>query len=59
MPILYWYFPVIIFSGVCDLISPDLRHSPLASAPTGYGSAHDDDVETVGDGVGHTCHRPH
>jgi hypothetical protein len=58
MPILYWYFPMIIFSGVCDLMSPDLGRLPLASAPTAYGSAHDDDIEAVCDEVGHTCHRP-
>ena len=59
MPILYWYFPMIIFSGVCDLMSPDLGPSPLASAPTACGSAHDDNIEAVGDEVGHTRHWPH
>jgi hypothetical protein len=59
MPILYWYFPMIIFSGVCDLISPYFGSSPLVSASTTDRSAHHDDIETVGDEMGHTCRRPH
>jgi len=59
MPVLYWYFPLIIFSGVCDLISPDLGASPRPSAATAYGSAHADDVEIVADEAGRACRRPH
>jgi hypothetical protein len=61
MPILYWYFPMIIFSGVCDLVSPPHVADGVAfraSSPTQYSDI-DDDADRIDDDPGPTFQRVH